>query len=384
MVYNTSLVVLAQIETGIAFDAFSSQLQEQLLEIARAYWGLYLDRGLLLQKQRSYQRAMTVLSDLEHRQEIDAVAAQVVRARAEVAARLGPAASGNRGPRQRIAHPHLVNDPNLGAADQFELIPLDVPTGEYIPVNIKQSLSVALQNRPEVGQAVKRIQASAVRLNMSKSELLPLLNLVLESYLKGLRESDIWSAWGDQFTDGSPSYAVGLQLELPLHNRAARARWERRRLEARQLQGEFETTVQTLTAEVEVAVRHVVTSFREMHAKYQAMDAAARDVAYIQRRWKLLPGAGDAASLLLEDLLASQDRLADEEMNFLTAQVVYSVSLVELKRALGTLLEYEQVTPMSVVDDCLPTLHLSKSSPTPPPDRSPLAPNPDSVGHDRP
>ena len=370
--YNSSLVLLAQIETGVAYDVFSSQLQDQLLEVARAYWGLYLDRGALLQRRRSYDRAAVILADLEHRREIDAVASQVVRAQAEVSARraeLVRAETAVRNSETRVRL--LVNAPDLGTVNQLELAPLDLPTSDYIPVSMEDSLATALQNRPEVNESIKRIRAASVRLNMSKNELLPMLDLVLESYVKGLRQDDIWGAWSDQFGVGAPSYAVGVQLEFPLCNRAARARYERRRLEARQLQSEFETTVEILSAEVEVAVREVLTSYREMHATFQAMEAATRDVTYIERRWKLLPGAGPAASLLLEDLLSSQERLAEEEFKFLSAQVVHSLSMIELKRALGTLLQAEEVTQTRAASDCLPTIQLHKSLPYPEPEALP-------------
>ncbi len=85
--YNTSLVVLAQFEAGIARDEFSRELQAQLLDVARAYWSLYQERSALLQRQRLFERGKGILVDLEHRQTIDAVTNQVVRARAAVAAR---------------------------------------------------------------------------------------------------------------------------------------------------------------------------------------------------------------------------------------------------------------------------------------------------------
>jgi outer membrane protein TolC len=363
-VYNTSLIMVAQIETGIAYDAFSRQLQEQLLEVANAYWNLYLHRGSLLQKHRSYQRAATILSDLEHRRMIDAVTSQVVRAESETAARrsdLVRAQTMVKNSESRLRM--LINDPALGTVDQFELAPLDVPTTDYIPVDMQGSLTTAIQNRPEIAVSMKRIRAAAVRLRMSKNELLPVLDLVLESYVNGINANDIGGAVGDQYSEGAPTYAVGLEMEYPFCNRRARAVHQQRQLEVRQLRNELQLTVETLSAEVEVAVREVITSFREMHARFKAMEAAAKDVAYIERRWKLLPGAEEGAILLLEDLLTSQDRLANEEYNFLRAQVDYSFSMIELKRVIGTLLQHEQIVPTRMTDGCLPMLQVTKQLP---------------------
>ena len=57
-IYNTSLVVLAQIESRIAKDDFAAELQNHLTEIVRGYWALYLERGALLQRQRLYDRGV--------------------------------------------------------------------------------------------------------------------------------------------------------------------------------------------------------------------------------------------------------------------------------------------------------------------------------------
>jgi outer membrane protein len=111
---------------------------------------------------------------------------------------------------------------------------------------------------------------------MSAHELLPVLNLVLESYVAGLQgESNIGRAWADQFSVGEPSYTVGLQFEAPVGNNVARARHRRRQLELRQLRSQFSAALETLMLEVETAVREVDTSYAEMQAKYRAMVAGA-------------------------------------------------------------------------------------------------------------
>ena len=117
----------------------------------------------------------------------------------------------------------------------------------------------------------------------------------------------------DQFSLGEPSYTAGLVFEVPLHRRAAKARHQRRQLQLRQITQQFDETVQTLSTEVEVAVREVSATFRELLGKYRAMNAAVAEVDYLTRRWELLSGDDRSGSFLLEDLLDAQDRLAIEE-----------------------------------------------------------------------
>ena len=84
---NTSLIVLANIDTDASRDEVASQLQSHLLEVTRAYWGLYLERGTLLQKRRFYTQAASVLRELEQRRNIDVLQSQILRACAAVESR---------------------------------------------------------------------------------------------------------------------------------------------------------------------------------------------------------------------------------------------------------------------------------------------------------
>lgn len=344
-VYNTSLTVLASIDSKVASDEFSRQLQSHLLEVTRAYWSLYLERASLLQKQRLLNRAQEILGDLERRQELDTVRSQVIRARSAVESRRAEILRADmavRNAESRIRA--LTNDPAWGQSDRIELIPGDVPLLKKTPVNMDASIATAMRNRPEIGQAVKQVKSSCIRMNMAKNEVLPMLNMILESYLSGLRgNSRIGDAWTSQFSEGEPSYSVGLQYEVPIWNRAAKARLQRRRLEVRQLQNQFRTTTETLKLEVAVAVRELWTSFGELDARHRAMDAANAEVQYILERWRALGSADRSAALILEDLLNAQVRLADAEFGFLNSAVTYNLAQTNYKRAVGTLLQDESI-----------------------------------------
>lgn len=75
-----------------------------------------------------------------------------------------------------------------------------------------------------------------------------------------------------------------------------------------------------------------------MVGRYHTIIAAAEETAFLSDRYTLMPGIGDSATLLLEDLLNAQERQADEEAAFVDSQVNYTLSLVRLRKAMGTLL----------------------------------------------
>ncbi len=362
--YNTSLIVLAQIDADLANDEFSKLLQDHLLEVTRAYWELYGHRAVLLQKQRLLENAVTIHERLESRRGIDALKSQIARSNAAVESRKAEIIRcemnvRNTESRLRV----LVNDPMLLSAETIELLPQESPAQHQIDISLRDSLTAALENRPELLQAAKNVRAASVRLGISENELLPALDLVTEAYVAGLKGAGgIGGAFADQFSEGQPSFTVGVVFEMPLCNRAAKARNLQRRLELQQLTMQLQQTTETLKAEVEVAVRSVNTAFREMQSKYRSMLAAETEVRYLTERWRLLPGEDQVATFLLEDLLSAQERQTAEEADFVTAQITYTIALSELKRATGTLLQAKSITATRVTYDGLPQMILDKRS----------------------
>ena len=362
-VYNESLICLAQLDTAIATDEFSRQLQSHLLEVLRAYWGLYLERANLAQKLQSLKRAADTLALLKQRQQLDAVRSQILRARAEGATRRSQvirAQMGVKNGEDRIRA--LVNDPAFGDYDTVELMPTETPTVRESPLSMSLALTTAVTTRPEVNQSLRQIQAGCTRLNMSKNEVLPLLNLVTETYVAGLQPSSPFSAFNNSFASGAPGYTVGLQFEMPLGNRAPQARRERREMELRQLRNQYETTLNTLQLEVRVSVREVETALAEMLSQFRAMDASTAELQYLEQRFERLAGEDGNASLMLDNLLLAQQRLATNEFNFLTAQVTYNLALWNVKKATGELLQTEQVSWNRACVDGQPTLIVDKYS----------------------
>jgi len=361
--YNEGLTVLAQLDESVAWSRISQKLQQHLTSIVDAYWELYTQRASLVQKQKHHGRALEILSQFEGRQRLDSTRSQILRAKAAVATRrvaLIRAESLVRNAESRIRA--LVAAPEMLADRNVELLPLDVPSVVIENIDPKKTLVTALENRPEIDEAVQLVHAAGIRLDMSKNELLPVLDAVVEMYVSGLESNySIRRSLGDQFSEGEPGYTAGLVFELPFYNRAAISRHQRRTLELRKLQSQFQETIQTISSEVEIATREVDTSYREMHARYAALEAAREDVGSYDR-WHLIPGEDRAVSIVLEDLLDAQDRLSDEEFRFADAQRAYMVSLTVLRQTTGTLLQHENVFPIELDENGVPRVIFEKAT----------------------
>ena len=267
-VYNQSLVVLAQIDSEVAMDEFRAELQDHLLEVARAYWLLYQERAILAQQVKLYLKTQQIVAVLKERQGIDAQRTQYILASSALATRksdLIRARTSVINAETRLRG--LINAPELSNSDQVELVPSEFPTLNFVPADLQNEIYTSMQNRPEVHAAIKQVRAGATRLGIAQHELLPALNLVTEAFVSGLRgDSEFGQAFVDQFSAGGPSYSLGLNYELPVGNRLAKARLCRRQVELRQLERQYSQALEAIQVEVDIAVREMATSYAEVRA----------------------------------------------------------------------------------------------------------------------
>lgn len=338
---NESLIVLADIDYRSASDDFLSKLQSHLTEVTETYWELVRARSEYRQREKLLRSAEVVLANLQGRASVDALDRQVFRARAAVAKRRAEIARSitsvrNAESRLRL----LVNDPEMLNNPNIEFVPVDTHRQEPVEIELSDVVSTALLHRPDISQAIRDVSAANVRLGVSKNELLPKLDLLVGSYVAGLDgDSDVFNSWINQFRDGRPGFNVGFDFELPIGNRAARARQQRRQWEVNRSLQQFRQVVESGITEVEIAAREVQTAQQEISGQYRAMVAAASETDYLVDRWQTLPEAEDSVTLLLENLLDSQERQADAEAAFARAQFDFAVAMVRLKQAMGTLFQ---------------------------------------------
>jgi outer membrane protein TolC len=345
--YNQSQIVLARINASSSGDETLEELQRHLYGVAEAYWKLYRARAEFFQRQKLLSSAQKVLTTLEGRHGVDTIPRQILRARAAVAraeSRMQRAVTDIRNAESQLRL--LVNDPEMLNGGAVEFTPMEVPSMVPLPVGLRESLQEALVNRPDISRAIRQMRASGVRMGVSKSEMLPKLDFIVSSYVAGLEnKAQFVDSFNNQFTQGRPGYTVGMEFEVPLGNRAAKAKVEQRQWELKRAINSFKATVETSLTEVEIASREVDTAWRELLGKYQAMVAAQNEVSYLQDRFDVLPNVEESSILLLEDLLDGYERLADEEAAFAQAQTSYSLSIIQLRRATGTMLRSRYDAP---------------------------------------
>lgn len=363
--YNNSLVVLAQVDSSVAEHEFYATLQDELLEITRNYWALYLERATFSHQMRLFLKTQEIYQTLVARQSVDTQRTQLVTASSALENRradLIRAQTAVTNAETRLRG--LINAPELANTDVAELIPEEMPVIAAYAADLQSELQTAIQNRPEIQAAIEQVKAGSTRLGIAQHELLPALNLVTQTFANGLRgDSDFGGAFGDQFSTGRPSYSIGIQYELPVGNRLARARLCRRKHEVARLRDEYARALTAVETEVDIAVRELRTSYLEIAAKGRALAATEAEAKTIRERWVTMIDGRGTAALNLESLLRAQERVTDAEREYVTSVLTYNLAMVNLKRANGTLLQSESVNVSAACEGGCKEIYLDKGSP---------------------
>ena len=103
---------------------------------------------------------------------------------------------------------------------------MEVPV-EY---DLRESLTTAISNRPEIKQALLAIDDASIRQMLANNLRLPRLDLSAEIAYSGLND-DPGSSFSELSDADFIDYVLGINFEIPIGNREAEAGYRRSRLQ---------------------------------------------------------------------------------------------------------------------------------------------------------
>ena len=160
---NQAQILIAQSSGSAAWDTFKIDLQEELEGVVSAYWDLYLQRSIFLQKKRNVERGQVMLDRLMGRKGLDSLPAQIARAKSAVLTRRTELANAFRDVRNAETEiRRRVADKNWQASQSIELLPMEMPFAQSSGLELEQVVYTALENRPEIAEAIRRIRIAGV------------------------------------------------------------------------------------------------------------------------------------------------------------------------------------------------------------------------------
>ena len=353
---NLRYLRIARNNKKISDIAFRDQVTATVTQIENIYWDLVSAYEQTQVNEQSSAFARQTLENTRKQLQLEAVPEMdVVRAEAEVSKRdqdltVARTSLQLQETLMKNAITKSLDDPTLEA---MPVVPADrmesVQTAAILP--IQDLISTALRDRPELEESDVDLVNRRISRSAARNALLPSLSLVgfyggsglaglLNPAFSGTNSStvppDFGGALQNAFNNTAPDYYVGLNLNIPIRNRVAKADQYRSELEYRQA----ELRMEQLKKQVRIEVRNAQFALDQTGARVEAA-RKARDLA--QRTFDITKKEQELGSGSSYQTLSAQRDLALAELDLVNAVTIHEKAKVELDRATGMTLEHNGI-----------------------------------------
>jgi outer membrane protein TolC len=352
---NLRYLRIARNNKKISDIAFKDQVIATVTQIENIYWDLVSAYEQTQVNEQSSAFAQQTLENARKQLKLESIPEiDVMRAEAELSRRdqdltVARTSLQLQETLMKNAVTKNLSDPLLEA---MPVIPTDrmQPNQVQAASEIQELIAQALQHRPELAETDVDLLNRQISRKAARNALLPSLSLVgfyggsglagpLNPLCQGCTSSvpvDFAGALGNTFNNSSPDYYIGLNLNIPIRNRVAKADQYRSELEYRQA----ELRREQLKKQVRIEVRNAQYALEQTGAR---VDAArkARDLA--QRTFDITKKEQELGAGSSYQTLTSQRDLSLAELDLVGAMTSHEKAKVELDRATGATLEHNGI-----------------------------------------
>jgi outer membrane protein TolC len=362
---NRRFIRIARNNREISDVAFRNQVINTVSQVQNIYWDLVSAYEDVKVKERSLALAEKTLSDNRKQVEIGTLAPiEIVRAESQVAASNQQLIVSRTNLQlqellMKNAITRNMTDPLLAEARVVPSDTMALPGTEPV-TPVQDLINDAFNHRPELAQSRIDLINREITRKATRNALLPSVDLVGwygNSALAGntnplalcsanpsnpfcFNTARNPSGFGDAFSTlfgySYPDYAVGLNLSIPIRNRAAQATQVRSDLEYRQAQLLLQQLQNQVAIEVRNAQFAVTQNRAQVAAAQKAEQLAVESLNAEQKKYAL----GASTTTLV---LQAQRDLTQAQSNTVAALAAYQKSKVELDRVTGLTLTHEGI-----------------------------------------
>jgi outer membrane protein TolC len=344
---NNRGIRIAQVNIGGAREAFRSQLFDLTVNVLDLYWNLVSARDQLKVRERALAVTSKFVADTRYEISVGAIpAVEISRAEAEEASRRQDLAIAQVALRQQS---DLMKEAISHTADALletaEIIPLDhieVPDTEELPP-LRELLKTALAKRPDVAVSKLRDQTSEINLAGTTNPLLPSLQVVGQTFNRGLSGvpgsnktnaffvGGYGSALGQIFHRNFPNNIGGVSFSVPLNNRQAQGDYGIDQLQFRQeqLRGQRDQN------QILVDVSSQINALRQARSRY----TTAKSTRMLQEQLLEVEQRRAAGINTMNIVMTDQRALLAAQLSELNALATYARARIGLDQVLGETLE---------------------------------------------
>ena len=357
---NLRYLHIARNNRKISDIAFKDQVIATVTQIQNIYWDLVSAYEQTQVNEQSSAFAQQTLDNARKQLKLESIPEiDVMRAEAELSRRdqdltVARTSLQLQETLMKNAVTKSLSDPLLEA---MPVIPTDRMQGDQTQVipPIQDLIAEALQQRPELAETDVDLVNRQISRKAARNALLPSLSLVgfyggsglagplnplcLQQSQQNCTSSvpvDAAGGLANTFNNTSPDYYVGLNLNIPIRNRVAKADQFRSELEYRQA----ELRREQLKKQVRIEVRNAQYALEQTGAR---VDAArkARDLA--QRTFDITKKEQELGAGSSYQTLTAQRDLSLAELDLVSAMTIHEKAKVELDRATGATLEHNGI-----------------------------------------
>jgi len=335
--FNRAQINIRKLQRQANEEAFRARVINILDQTEQAYWTLVAARRDVVTSAETLAHAQNTLDQVEARKDFDAYQTLVYRSQTAVKAREFDYINvKNRVRNAEDQLLNLLNDPELPLSADYEILPEDNPMLTPVVRDRFKIVETALERRPELVQARDSVDIARLQLGIAKNQALPRLDAVYRMTVNGIG-GNADRAW-DQMTGGNfTDNFVGIEFAWNFGERAERAGIRIAALQQSQAVLQYKRSLDDVITDCRVALRNLETNFNQIGPSYQAVIAAHENLRSLQERQERKSPAE------LDTVLSAQVNLADARRGFLQAVTQYNTGIIDVERAKGTLLEYDNV-----------------------------------------
>jgi len=217
---------------------------------------------------------------------------------------------------------------------------LEIPSTDQIRP-VQDLISEAMANRPDLGQARLQVDNSLIGLQGARNATLPEIDLVGTMQNSGLA-GGYGGVLGQVLSRDYPTYGIGVQVTLPIHNRIAEADLARDQLQVKQSQ----IRVQQLQNQARLEVEDAVIAMRRARASYEAAVQARN---YQQESLDAEQARFEVGSSTAFFVIQYESLLAQAKSTEVAARSSYVKARAALQRATGSILDENHISLDSAV-----------------------------------
>ena len=372
---NTRFIRIAKNNRELSDVAFRLQIITSVDQIENMYWDLVYAYENQRVKEESLAFSQKTLSDTKKQVEIGSLAPiEAVRAQSTVAAdeQALTVAKTNLQLEQLLmknALSRTLHDPTLANAEVIPTSTMEVPQNLEVQPT-EELVNEALRHRAELVEGRIQLNSQEQSNKAIRSSLLPTLDAFAYYGGSGLggsqNSASICQAADQQFcaannpnaalgqfpitpsvgygetlnqlvNSSAPDKGIGLQLSIPLRNRAAQSVQIRGQLEYRQAQMALQQTENRVSIEVRQAQFAVEQNRASVASAQAAVDYAKQSLDAEQKKYQFGTSTTTA-------VLQTRSALATAESTLMSAMAAFEKSRVEMERAVGTLLDHHGIS----------------------------------------